>query len=64
MKKKVINKIKNYHFFISPLFRLYFLGYSSKWVPIDEINHVSTEDWIKKHIYAKLNKKLRKYSRK
>lgn len=29
-----------------------------KWVPIEEVNQVSTEDWIKKNIYEKLNKKL------
>lgn len=28
-----------------------------KWVPIEEVNQVSTEDWIKKKIYEKLNKK-------
>lgn len=29
-----------------------------KWVPIEKVNEVSTEDWIKSNIYAKLNKKL------
>ena len=30
-----------------------------KWVPIEDIDKVSTEEWIKKNIYAKLNNKLK-----
>ena len=30
-----------------------------KWVPIEEINQVSTEEWIKKIVYTKLNEKLK-----
>lgn len=33
-----------------------------KWVPIEKVNEVSTEDWIKSNIYAKLNKKLVQFS--
>ena len=29
-----------------------------KWIPIEEINQYSTEEWIKKNIYTKLNEKL------
>ncbi|MCI8760993.1 MAG: NUDIX hydrolase [Clostridia bacterium] len=29
-----------------------------KWVPLEKIDEVSTEEWIKKNIYAKLNKKM------
>ncbi len=29
-----------------------------KWVPIEEVKNVSTEEWIKKNIYTKLNEKL------
>ena len=32
-----------------------------KWVPIEEINKISKEEWIKKHIYWKLNKNMLKY---
>lgn len=31
-----------------------------RWVPIEDIDKVSTEEWIKKNIYVKLNNKLRK----
>ena len=30
-----------------------------KWVPMEEIEKVSTEEWIKENIYSKLNKKLK-----
>ncbi len=29
-----------------------------KWVSLEKIDEVSTEEWIKKNIYAKLNKKM------
>ena len=29
-----------------------------KWVPIEEIEKVSTETWMKQNIYPKLNEKL------
>lgn len=32
-----------------------------KWVPIEEIDKVSKEEWIKKNIYSKLNKNMVKY---
>lgn len=30
-----------------------------KWVPIEEIDKVSTEEWIKEKVYSKLTKKLK-----
>lgn len=33
-----------------------------KWVPLEEIEEVSTEEWIKENIYSKLNKKLKENS--
>ncbi len=30
-----------------------------KWVPIEKVNEISTEEWIKKKIYSKLNEKLK-----
>lgn len=30
-----------------------------KWIPIEEIQKASTEEWIKKNIYSKLNEKLK-----
>lgn len=30
-----------------------------KWVPMEEIEEVSTEEWIKENIYSKLNEKLK-----
>lgn len=30
-----------------------------KWVPIEKINEVSKENWMKENIYTKLNKKLK-----
>lgn len=35
---------------------------SVKWVPMQKIEEVSTEVWIKEHIYSKLNKKLEENS--
>lgn len=32
-----------------------------KWVPIEKIDEVSTEKWIKENIYSKLKKKMEKY---
>lgn len=30
-----------------------------KWIPIEDIDRVSTEQWIKKNVYSKLNEKLK-----
>lgn len=35
-----------------------------KWIPLEAIDTVSKEDWIKKNIYAKLNNKLNNMSNK